>query len=214
MFMTDSLNEIFEKASAIDDVTTKVAGFALCLLMALSTITASSNKLAATAISREGSNWTHLKFFPVPMATQIRAKVLPGFVVNSLITLVFLLGGGFMLIAKMGLDALVIVSGCVLMLGGSWLMTCVAAWSDSRSPNVDWGNDGGVNPKTLKGTGGEMRTILVGFVYSALPLLVTPLVSLDPHVFMPVLAVMGVAAAVVLGRLLLSATAHNIELYE
>jgi hypothetical protein len=62
--------------------------------------------------------------------------------------------------------------------------------------------------------GGEMRSLLVGFVYAALPLLVTPLVNLDPLVFMPVLAVAGVAVAVVLGRVLLSAAARNIEAFE
>jgi hypothetical protein len=51
-------------------------------------------------------------------------------------------------------------------------------------------------------------------VYSALPLLVTPLVKLDPLVFMPVLAVVGTAVSVVLGSLLLGATAKNIALFE
>jgi hypothetical protein len=59
-----------------------------------------------------------------------------------------------------------------------------------------------------------MRSLLVGLVYAALPLLVSPLVNLDPHVFMPVLAVVGVVAAVLLGRRLLAATADNIEAFE
>ena len=155
-----------------------------------------------------------MKFIPVPLAERIRAKILPGFAVNVLITLVFLVGGGYLLVARMHLDVMVIASGCVLMLGGSWLMTCVGAWSESRNPNVNWGNDGDVNPKTLKGTGGEMRALLAGIVYAALPLLVSPLVSLDPYVFMPALAVVGVVAAVVLGRVLLATTARNIEAFE
>ena len=214
MFMSDSFREIAERLSTVEDVTGKLAGFALCILMASVALSTSSNKLAATSVSREGSNWIHMKYIPVPMADQIRAKILPSFAINVLITLVFLGGGGFILVSSMGMDALVVVSGCVLMLGGSWLMTCVSAWTESRSPNVDWGNDGDVNPKTLKGTGGEMRSLLVGLVYAALPLLVSPLVNLDPHVFMPVLAVVGVVAAVLLGRLLLAATADNIEAFE
>jgi hypothetical protein len=182
--------------------------------MAFVALSASSNKLAVTEVSREGSNWTHMKFIPVPIIQQVRAKILPAYAVNVLITLVLLVGGGFLLVTKMHLDVLVIASGCVLMLGGSWLMTCVGAWCESRNPNVDWGNDGDVNPKTLKGTGGEMRALLAGIVYAALPLLVSPLVSLDPYVFMPVLAVVGVIAAVVLGRVLLATTARNIEAFE
>ena len=182
--------------------------------MARATLSACSNKLAGTAVSREGSNWIHMKFIPVPIADQVRAKVLPGFAVNALLTLVMMIGGGFLLGSKMGINALVIASGAVLMLGGSWLMICVGAWSESRNPNVNWGNDGDVNPKVLKGTGGELRSILVGLVYSALPLLVSPLVNLDPYVFMPIIALVGVVAAVALGRLLLVATARNIEAFE
>ena len=71
-----------------------------------------------------------------------------------------------------------------------------------------------LNIKTLGGGGATLRALLVGFVYTVLPLLVTPLVSLDPYVFMPILAVAGVVVAVVVGRLLLSITARNIEVYE
>ena len=214
MFMTDSMREVAAKLSELNDPTTMLAGFMLCVLMAITAISSSSNKLATTAISRDGSNWTHMKFIPVPLAEQLRAKILPGFLVNALISLVFMGGGGFLLVVRMGLDALVIASGLVLMLGASWLMVCVGAWSDSRSPNVSWGNDGDVNPKTLKGTGGELRSMLVGLVYAALPLLVSPLVRLDPHVFMPVLGIVGAIAAVVLGRLLLASAVRNIEAFE
>ncbi|MBO7674760.1 MAG: ABC transporter permease [Atopobiaceae bacterium] len=214
MVMTDSMREIFRKLGSIEDATTMLAGYVLCMLMAFTVLSASSNKLATTAVSREGSNWIHMKFVPVPLSDQILAKVLPGFMVNVLITLVFLVGGGIVVVTRMGLDALVIASGLVLMLGGSWLMVCVGAWCESRNPNVEWGNDADVNPKVLKSTGGEMRSLLVGLVYAALPLLASPLLKLDPRVFMPVLAVAGVVAAVVLGRMLLSATVHNIEAFE
>ena len=214
MFMTDSMGELFEKLSTIEDANTKLTGFMLCMIMAFSVLSSSSNRLACTGISREGSNWTHMKFIPVPLADQVLAKIVPGFAVNALITLVFLGGGGFFLVTRMDLDALVIASGCVLMLGGSWLMTCMGAWSESRNPNVEWGNDGDVNPKTLKSTGGELRSLLVGLIYAALPLLVSPLTNLDPHVFMPVLAIAGVVAAVVLGRLLIAATVRNIKAFE
>ena len=214
MFMTDSGTELFAKLGEIEDPTVNLAGYMLCGLMFISAISSSSNKIATTGVSREGSNWIHMKFIPVPMAEQIRAKVLPGFAVNALITIVIMVGGGYLFVTKMNLDVLVIASAGVLMLGGAWLMTVVGAWSESRNPNVDWGNDGDVNPKTLKGGGGELRSILVGLVYAALPLLVTPLVKLDPHVFMPVLAVVGVIAAVVLGRVLLATTARNIEAFE
>jgi ABC-2 type transport system permease protein len=182
--------------------------------MLLALLNSLSNKLAATSISREGSNWIYMKYIPVPIADQVLAKILPSFVVNVIIALAIIGGGGYVLVTRTGVDALVVASGCLLMVGGFWLMTCVSAWNESRNPNVEWGNDGDVNPKTLKGTGSEMRSMLVGFVYAALPLLVSPLVRLDPHVFMPILAIVGVVTAVVLGRALLAMTVRNIRVFE
>ena len=100
------------------------------------------------------------------------------------------------------------------MLGASWLMICVCAWSDTRSPNVDWGNDGDVSAKVLKRGGGLLRALLVGLVYAALPLLVSPLVGLEPRVFVPVLAAVGIAVSAALGHVLLKAAARNVEVFE
>ncbi len=214
MLTTDSVSQMSSKLGTLGDPTTMLAGFVLCFLMALVALSASSNKLAATAVSREGSNWTYLKYLPVPVVEQLRAKLVPAFAVNAILTLVVMIGGGFLLCSKMGINVLVVAGAVVLMLGGAWLMVCVGAWSESRNPNVNWGNDGDVNPKVLKGTGGELRSLLVGLAYAALPLLVTPLVNLDPIVFMPVLAVVGVVVAVVLGRMLVASAARNIQAFE
>ena len=148
------------------------------------------------------------------MQQQVLAKLLPGFFVNALTALVFMGAGGLLLVIRVGINAIIVVSGLVLMLAAGWLMCCIGAWTESRAPVVDWGNDGDVNVKSLKGGGAELRSILVGFVYSALPLLVSPLVKLDPVVFMPVMAVAGTVVAVALGRALLAAAVRNIEVFE
>ena len=100
------------------------------------------------------------------------------------------------------------------MLGAAWLMTCAGAFGDCRNPHVEWGNDGDVNARDLKAGAGLLRAMLVGFVYSALPLLASPLVGLDPYVFMPVIAIAGVAVAAVLGHVLLKRAAYAMEAYE
>ncbi|MBR3159725.1 MAG: hypothetical protein IKG18_11095 [Atopobiaceae bacterium] len=214
MLFSDSIGELIEKIGDIPNVNATAAGFAMVAIMMFFALCACSNKIAATGISREGSNWTHIKFIPVPIATQILAKVLCGFIVNALIALVLMASGGFLLITRMGISPVIVASGLVLALGASWLMACVGAWTESRQPNVDWGNDGDVNAKTLKGGGAELRALLVGLIYAALPILVTPVVKLDPIVFFPILSILGVVAAVVLGRVLLAATAKNIEVFE
>ena len=214
MLFSDSIKELLEKLSTFGDVTTNFAGFVLLSFMALAALCACSNKIPATGVSREGSNWTHMKFIPVPLSTQILAKVLPGFVINALIAVLIVGGGGYLFVTRLGIEALVIICGVVLMIGAAWLMACVGAWAESRNPNVEWGNDGDVNVKTLKGGGAELYALLAGLVYSALPLLVTPLVNLDPMVFMPILAIVGDAVAVVLGRMLLAVAVRNIESFE
>lgn len=214
MLMSGSFGEVLKKLGSIPDADAQLAGFVLVFLMVMAALCTCSNKIAATSVSREGSNWIHMKFIPVPMVQQVRAKVVPGFAVNALITLVIMGVGGFMVVTSMGIHPLIIVCGLALMMGASWLMVCVGAWSESRSPKVDWGNDGDVNVKELKGGGAELRSLLVGLAYAALPLLVTPLVGLDPLVFAPVLAIVGIVVAVILGRVSLANAARNIEAFE
>ena len=214
MLFNNSFSKVMESAGTIQEIDRMIAGFSLVVIMFMTTLCTCSNKIAATGVSREGSNWIYMKFIPVPIHTQILAKVATAYVINFLIVLVLMSGGSYFLIAKIGISPLIAISGLVLMLGAAWLMVCVGAWTESRGPNVDWGNDGDVNVKTLKGGAAELRSILVGLVYTALPLLVSPLVKLDPIVFMPILAIVGVAAAVVLGRVLLANAAHNIEVFE
>ena len=214
MFMTDSMGDLMSKLSSLPDANRITTGASIILLMFFATLCTCSNKVAATGVSREGSNWVYMKFVPIPISTQIVAKVVCGYVVNVLIVLVIMGGGSFMIITRLHVSPLPMVCGLVLMLGAAWLMACMGAWSESHNPNVEWGNDGDVNVKQLKSGGAELRSILVGLVYTLLPLLVTPLANLDPMVFMPVISVVGVAAAVVLGRMLLAKAALNVEAFE
>ena len=214
MLVTDSTKELFGRLSTIPDINSKAAGIIMIFLMAFAALCCCSNKTAATGVSREGSNWIHMKFIPVPIIDQVRAKVVCGFIINALISLIIMGGGGILFVMRMGINPLVVICGLALALGSSWLMVCIGAWTESRNPNVDWGNDGDVNVKELKGGGAELRSLLVGLVYAALPLAVTPLTGFDPMIILPILAVAGVAVALVLGRMLLTNTAHNIELFE
>ena len=214
VLMGNSTTSLLEKIPQINDATGIVAGFGLCVFIFLAVLSASSNRLAATLFSREGSNWFFMKYAPVPMGTQIRAKIVPAFVVNALITLVLMGFGAYVLVVGLHVSAIVYAEGVVLALAAAWLMVCMGAWNDSRRPNVAWGNDSELNPKTLKGGGGELRALVVGLAFSALPLVVSPLTGLDPNVFMPVVMVAGVACAIFCGRALLAAAARNLESFE
>lgn len=214
MVVSGNWNSLLDALGASEDPTRLVGGFALTFLMFLSALSVATNKIAGTAISRDGTNWMHVKFLPVPYITQVRAKIMPSFAVSALISVIFVGVGGALVATRAEISLVIVVCGLALMLGASWLMTCIAIWCDSCNPRVEWGNDADVNVKAVRGTGGEIRAMIVGFVYAALPLLVSPLVGLDPIVFMPIVAVVGVVAAVVLGRLLLTATCRNIAAFE
>ena len=214
MLMTDSTGKLIGMIGTIPGAKTLAVSIILSMLLLFFSLCACSNKVAATGVSREGSNWTHMKFIPVPVETQVLAKVTCGFVINVLIALIIIGGGGFVLLPRIGASPLVIVCCIVLALGAAWLMVCAGAWTESRSPNVEWGNDGDVSAKTLKSGAAELRAILVGLAYSVAPLPAAILLNLDPLIFMPILAIVGVAVAVLLGRVLLATTARNIEAFE
>ena len=211
---SSSLSDLRETFAEVDDVTAMVSGFGLCLVAFVAGICGLSNKLASTCISREGSNWVHMKFIPVPLYTQILAKMLPGVFVSGVIAIVFMALGGYFLVGQAGIEVLVYACGCVYILAMTWLMSCVAAWADSCAPNVSWGNDGDVNPKTIKGNAGLLRAFVVVIVYSLLLLLPTPITGLDPRMLMPVIAIVGTVVSVVLGKRLLVAAARNVESFE
>lgn len=209
-----TLNGIAEGLAKFDDVTAVASGFTLAIVIFMATICSISNKACATCVSREGSSWTYMKFVPVPIATQLLAKTLVGFALDVVIVCLYAGVGGIALATILGFDVLVAVYGLILTLGAAWLMCCVGTWADTRTPFVEWGTDADVDPKTLKGNAGTLRSMVVGLVYTALPLLTTPLTGLDPRVFMPVIAVIGVIVAVVLGRMFLASAARNFALYE
>ena len=211
---SNSMENLGTALAEIGDATSMVAGLGLTTFMILAVVCILSNKTAATCISREGSNWSYMKFIPVSMQTQIRAKVIVGFSVNVVFSMLFMAVGGYFLVSTLGVDVLVAVSGGVLMLGAAWLMTCVGAWSDCRNPHVDWGNDGDVNARILKAGAGVLRAMVVGMVYAVLPLLTSPLIGFESRTFMPIIAIVGIIAAAVLGHALLNAAAHAVESYE
>lgn len=214
MLMTDSMNDALSGISKLVDDSALISAIALVLLMFMATLCTCSNKIAATGVSREGSNWTHMKFVPVPMHTQVLAKTLCGYVVNALIVVVVVGVGGALFVVKMSIDVVFVACSLVLMLAAAWLMACLGAWMDGRNPNVEWGNDGDVNVKALKSGMAELYSVLVGFVYTALPLVAALLKILDPTLLMLLLTVVGVAASVVLGRMLLAATTRSVEALE
>lgn len=213
-FSTGTMDGLGDSLAKLGDSTTMLAGIGITLITLLANASALANRIAATAVSREGSNWIYMKYIPVPMNLQIRAKAFIAFAVNAVVALLFTVFALFILVGALRIDALVVICGGIHMLASGWLTTCVGMWCGSRHPSVDWGNDDEVNIRALRGGGDFLRILLVGVVYSLLPLLASPITGLEPRVFIPVIALAGVVVAVLLGRSLLAAATRNVEAFE
>ncbi|MDO4536873.1 MAG: hypothetical protein Q4B54_01845 [Coriobacteriales bacterium] len=189
-----------------------IAPLTMSILMLFTVVATTGNKLSITGISRDGSNWIHAKFLPIPTSTLILSKTLPAFALNAFITLFLFLYPGIQMLGA-GLSIIILVSAIVTMLSYSWLSSCMGIHYDCSNPRVDWGNDGDVNIKVLGGGAGTFRCFLVG-----LPFFVSPLVSLFIKVpattFMPIFAVVSVVLALALGNVLLKRAAHLLETWE
>lgn len=73
MVLSDSMKNVMSTLRQIPDADAKIAGFALFALMFFCVLSGASNRIAGTGVSREGSNWIHMKFVPVPMHQQVLA---------------------------------------------------------------------------------------------------------------------------------------------
>ena len=200
--LTEALGDIGEFNLAL------VAVLACSMTVLLTGLVGAANRLSGTIVSREGTNWDFMKTMPVDYERLIRAKMLPGVLVN----MVLLAIPTVMMIVPLtvaGLSPLVIVCTIVLGLALAWLSGCLAACCDAANPRVSWGNDAEVDNKTVGGGAGTLRGIIATLVYSAIPLIA--LTGLPWQVVLPVTAVVGLVLAIVLGRVFLKKAARNLS---
>ena len=212
--MGGNFNGIVEGVSKVPDLNSWLSGLAMPIITFCALISVTSNRSASTAFSRDGSNWIHVKYIPVPLATQIRAKILPGFVVSAIIDTLVIVAASVALMVLMGMSPIVGISAWAISMACVWLFTCLGVWYDAKNPNVDWGNDGEVNVKNLKTTGLELVMIVIAILFSLPLVLTSPLVGLDPMVFGPVIAVVCAVATLVACRVLLAATERSVQMME
>ena len=183
------------------------ASLTCSMTVLLAGLVGGANRLAGTVISREGSNWDHVKTIPVPYERLLKAKMVPGIIVNMVLIIVPTIA----LIVPMtiaGLPPLVLVCTVVLSCALAWLSGCLAVSSDTVNPRVSWGNDAEIDNKTVGGGAGLIRGYIATIIYAALPLV--SLVGLSWMVVLPVVAIVGVVIALVLGRVFIKKAARNL----
>ena len=193
---------------------TLIAPFALSGVLVFSALISMANRLSQTAISREGSNWSHMKLLPVPYEIQLRAKTVIGMAGNALVAFVALAAVMGYLIAVMEVSPLFLVCGIVLAASAIWLSACVGIAADASAPLVAWGNDSEANNKTPGGGGGTIRSLVVYLIIGLLPLLGSILTGFDPYIVIPVVSVASAVVAFFLGRRSISRAAYNLAVFE
>lgn len=195
-----------------DDLMAPVACAATVGLCAMFSM---SNRLSQIAVSREGSNWIHMKFIPVPLETQLKAKAVVGVASEALVALAVILPVMGFIVVVAGANPLFLVCALILAGSGIWLSSCIGIAADCSDPHVNWGNDGEVTNKTTGGGLGFIRSFIAYLIVAILPAIgVTPLTGLDSFVVIPIVTVVVAIVAFVLGRRFIRKAARNLAHFE
>ena len=191
-----------------------IAPFALSGSLVFAALISMGNRLSLTAISREGSNWAHMKYIPVPYETQLSAKAVVGIFSDALVAIVML--GAIMgyLIVALNVNPLFLACGLVLAASAIWLSACVGIAADASAPHVTWGNDSEASNKTTGGGGGTIRSLVVYLVIGLLPLLGSILTGLDPYIVIPAVSAAVAIVAFIMSRRYISRAARNLAAFE
>ncbi|MGI6220481.1 MAG: hypothetical protein ACOYIP_01210 [Coriobacteriales bacterium] len=199
---------LMESMAGLRDSGIALASALTCsMTVLLAGLVGGANRLSGTVVSREGSNWDFMKMIPVPYGRLLKSKMLPGLIVNMVLLIVPICALVVPLIAA-GLPPLVLACTIVLGCALAWLSSCLAVSSDTANPRVSWGNDAEIDNKTVGGGAGLLRAYIATVVYAALPLIA--LTGAPWTIVLPVIAVVGLVLAIVLGRLFLRKAARNL----
>lgn len=156
-------------------------------IMALMAFYAGLNLIAATAITREGSNFSFMKYIPVPYRTQLMGKLVPAMVVELAGVMILLVPAIILLRPAAWAVAAGIILGLLLSLALNFAMLSL----DIVKPVLTWTTE----QKAVKNNFNAMISSFGSMVAGALPVVLYLFVPLDKFVlfavFFVVLAVLN-----------------------
>lgn len=156
-------------------------------IMALMAFYAGLNLIAATAITREGSNFSFMKYIPVPYRTQLMGKLIPAMVVELAGVMILLVPAIILLRPAAWAVAAGIILGLLLSLALNFAMLSL----DIVKPVLTWTTE----QKAVKNNFNAMISSFGSMVAGALPVVLYLFVPLDKFVlfavFFVVLAVLN-----------------------
>lgn len=150
-------------------------------IMALMAAYAGLNLIAATAITREGSNFSFMKYIPVPYRTQLLGKILPALAVEMAGVLILLIPAVILL--RLSIPAVVI--GLILGLLLSILLDLGMITLDVIKPVLTWTTE----QKAVKQNFNAMVSTFLSMIVGALPVVLYLFVPLDKKILFGLLFV-------------------------
>ena len=143
-------------------------------LMALMAFYAGLNLIAATAITREGPNFSFMKLIPIPYRTQLVGKILPALVVQMVGVLILLIPAIVLLRPSIPTVLTGFVLGSLLSIFLDFAMITL----DVIRPVLDWTNE----QKAVKQNFNAMVSTFLSMIVGAIPVVLFIFLPLDPRI--------------------------------
>lgn len=143
-------------------------------LMALMAFYAGLNLIAATAITREGPNFSFMKLIPIPYRTQLVGKIIPALVVQIAGVLILLIPAIILLRPSI----LTVLTGFILGLLLSIFLDFAMITLDVIRPVLDWTNE----QKAVKQNFNAMVSTFLAMIVGAIPVVLFIFLPLDPRI--------------------------------
>lgn len=174
MLLSGSINEILAelKILNLDEIRGLIPPDLIVIaIVAVMVFYSGLNLISATAISREGSNFSFMKYIPVPYRTQLLAKMLPAFLVQFIGLSIILIP--LSILVQPPLYSI----GLGLILGGlfSLLMNLLMISIDVMKPVLNWTSEQRAVKQNFNGVISSMLSI----AFAAVPVLLFFFVKID-----------------------------------
>lgn len=137
-----------------DGIVFYLVGIGICIGL----LTSNFNLISATAISREGNNYVFMKYIPVPLQTQINAKVLVGIIVSIISTILTLI----VLFVTLKFPWYYSVLITVVSIISTFYANYLALFVDLVKPKLVWEQEA----TAVKQNGAAVVSMLLGMVVS------------------------------------------------
>ena len=126
----------------------------------------SSGSAGSTALSREGNNFIVSKYIPVSYKTQLLAKIISAFTINSLILII---GIGLLVIEKVRLE--IFILSLIIQILTCFLITVIGILCDYISPKIVWQTEKNLYKGNFKSLGNIIISVIFGGILLGFALL-------------------------------------------